>query len=118
MGQSNQGTRRTAPAARSSPKRTVSGSRKATLDRSAPLGEALQPQVPRDKPHPAAPDGSSKTIVDPKSSEQQTGPNQTAKDTVPPATDKSESTRAGTQEPSAKAGEATQNDKGYLRKAC
>ena len=50
----------------------------------------------------AAPDGSSKTIVDPKSSGQQTGPNQTAKDTVPPATDKSESTRAGTQEPSAK----------------
>jgi hypothetical protein len=46
----------------------------------------------------AAPDGSSKTIVEPKSSE----PNRTAKDTVPPATDKSEATRAGAQEPSAK----------------
>ena len=50
----------------------------------------------------SAPDGSSKTVVDPKSSGQQAGPNQTAKDTVPPATDRSEATRAGTQEPSAK----------------
>ena len=50
----------------------------------------------------SAPDGSSKTVVDPKSSGQQAAPNQTAKDTVPPATDRSEATRAGTQEPSAK----------------
>lgn len=41
----------------------------------------------------SAPDGSSKTIVDPKSSAQP-APNQTAKDPVPPATDKSEATRS------------------------
>lgn len=77
---------------------------------------AASPQGQTPSGMQAAPDGSSKTIVDPKSSGQQTGPNQTAKDTVPPATDKSESTRAGTQEPSAKAGEATQNDKGVFEK--
>jgi hypothetical protein len=41
----------------------------------------------------SAPDGSSKTIVDPKV---------TDSNPVPPATDKSEATRAGTQEPSSK----------------
>ena len=46
----------------------------------------------------SAPDGSTKTIVEPKAA----APNQTAKDTVPPATDKSEASRAGTQAPSAK----------------
>ena len=50
----------------------------------------------------SAPDGSSKTIVEPSAPNSQPAPNQTAKDPVPPATDKSESTRAGTQEPSAK----------------
>ena len=50
----------------------------------------------------SAPDGSSKTVVDPKSSGQQAGPDQTAKDPVPPATDKSEPSRAGTQEPGGK----------------
>jgi hypothetical protein len=63
----------------------------------------------------SAPDGSSKTVVDPKSAGQQAGPNQTAKDTVPPATDRSESTRAGTQEPSAKV-EAAQDEKGVFEK--
>ena len=61
----------------------------------------------------SAPDGSSKTVVDPKSSAQQ-APNQTAKDPVPPATDKSEATRAGTQEPSSKV-EGT-NEKGAFDK--
>jgi hypothetical protein len=50
----------------------------------------------------AAPDGSSKTIVDPPSNAQAADGTKTAKDPVPPATDKSESTRAGTQEPSSK----------------
>ena len=50
----------------------------------------------------AAPKGSSETIVDPNAPNSQPAPNQTAKDTVPPATDKSEASRAGTQEPSAK----------------
>lgn len=64
----------------------------------------------------AAPDGSSKTVVDPKSSGEQAGPNQTAKDTVPPATDKSESTRAGTQEPSAKVEGTSKDEKAAFDK--
>ena len=64
----------------------------------------------------SAPDGSSKTVVDPKSSGQQAGPDQTAKDTVPPATDKSEATRAGTQEPSAKAEGTAKDEKGAFDK--
>ena len=70
---------------------------------------AASPQGQTPSGMQAAPDGSSKTVVDPKASGEQAGSNQTAKDTVPPATDKSESTRAGTQELSAKAGEATQS---------
>lgn len=74
---------------------------------------AASPQGQTPSGMQAAPDGSSKTVVDPKSSGDGS---QTAKDTVPPATDKSESTRAGTQEPSAKAAEAAQNDKGAFEK--
>jgi hypothetical protein len=77
---------------------------------------AASPQGQTPSGMQAAPDGSSKTVVDPKASGEQAGSNQTAKDTVPPATDKSESTRAGTQEPSAKAGEAAQSDKGVFEK--
>ena len=77
---------------------------------------AASPQGQTPSGMQAAPDGSSKTVVDPKASREQSGSNQTAKDTVPPATDKSEPTRAGTQEPSAKAGEAAQNDKGAFEK--
>jgi hypothetical protein len=77
---------------------------------------AASPQGQTPSGMQAAPDGSSKTVVDPKASGEQAGSNQTAKDTVPPATDKSESTRAGTQEPSAKAGEAAQSDKGAFDK--
>ena len=62
-----------------------------------------------------APDGSSKTVVDPKSSTQP-APNQTAKDPVPPATDKSEATRAGTQEPSSKVEGTSKNEKGAFDK--
>ena len=63
----------------------------------------------------SAPDGSSKTVVDPKSSNQP-APNQTAKDPVPPATDKSEATRAGTQEPSSKVEGTSKNEKGAFEK--
>ena len=66
-------------------------------------------------PDQSAPDGSSKTVVDPKSA-QQAGPNQTAKDPVPPATDKSEATRAGTQEPSAKVEGTATDEKGVFDK--
>jgi hypothetical protein len=86
------------------------------LDTTQGGAPAASPQGQTPSGMQAAPDGSSKTIVDPKCSGQQAGPNQTAKDTVPPATDKSESTRAGTQEPSAKAGEAAQNDTGAFEK--
>jgi hypothetical protein len=50
----------------------------------------------------SAPDGSSKTIVDPTAPAQPAGTDKAAKDSVPPATDKSEASRAGTQEPSSK----------------
>ena len=51
---------------------------------------------------PGAANRGRRHFVDPKASGEQAGSNQTAKDTVPPATDRSEATRAGTQEPSAK----------------
>jgi hypothetical protein len=57
----------------------------------------------------SAPKGSSETIVDPNATRSQPAPNQIAKDTVPPATDKSEASRAGAQEPSAKV-EGTSKD--------
>jgi hypothetical protein len=50
---------------------------------------AASPQGQTPSGMQAAPDGSSKTVVDPKTSGEQAGSNQTAKDTVPPATDKS-----------------------------
>jgi hypothetical protein len=77
---------------------------------------AASPQGQTPSGMQSAPDGSSKTVVDPKASGERAGSNQSSKDTVPPATDKSESTRAGTQEPSAKAAEAAQNDKGAFGK--
>jgi hypothetical protein len=49
-----------------------------------------------------APDGSSKTIVDPKASAQPGGADKAAKDSGPPSEAKSEASRAGTQEPSSK----------------
>ena len=84
------------------------------LDTTQGGAPAASPQGQTPSGMQAAPDGSSKTVVDPKSSGD--GSSQTAKDTVPPATDKSESTRAGTQEPSAKAGEAAQDTKGAFEK--
>ena len=72
------------------------------LDTTQGGAPAASPQGQTPPGMQSAPGGSSKTVVDPKSSGQQAGPNQTAKDTVPPATDKSEPSRAGTQEPSAK----------------
>ena len=63
-----------------------------------------------------APDGSSKTIVEPSTPGPQPAPNQTAKDTVPPATDKSEATRAGTQEPSAKVEGTAKDEKASFDK--
>ncbi len=77
---------------------------------------AASPQGQTPSGMQSAPDGSSKTVVDPNSSGQQAGPGQTAKDTLPPATDKSEATRAGTQEPSAKAQEAAKDGKGAFEK--
>lgn len=77
------------------------------------------PESPQGQTPPgmqSAPEGSSKTMVDPKSGAQQSGPNQTAKDPVPPATDKSEATRAGTQEPSAKIEETAKDEKGAFEK--
>jgi hypothetical protein len=64
----------------------------------------------------SAPKGSSETIVDPNASNSQPAPNQTAKDTVPPATDKSEASRAGTQEPSAKVEGTSKDAKGSFEK--
>lgn len=64
----------------------------------------------------SAPEGSSKTIVDPNAPNSQPGPNQTAKDTVPAATDKSEANRAGTQEPSAKVESTSKNEKASFDK--
>ena len=64
----------------------------------------------------SAPEGSSKTIVDPSAPSSQPAPNQTAKDPVPPATDKSEATRAGTQEPSAKIEGTTKDEKASFDK--
>jgi hypothetical protein len=64
----------------------------------------------------AAPEGSSKTIVDPNASSQPTAPNQSAKDSTPPATDKSEATRAGTQEPSSKIQGTSKDEKASFDK--
>ena len=64
----------------------------------------------------SAPDGSSKTIVDPKASAQPADTNKTAKDSVPPATDKSESSRAGTQEPSSKVQGTAKDEKASFDK--
>jgi hypothetical protein len=64
----------------------------------------------------SAPKGSSETIVDPNAPNAQPAPNQTAKDTVPPATDKSETSRAGTQEPSAKAAGTSKDGKASFDK--
>ena len=64
----------------------------------------------------SAPEGSSKTIVDPNVPSSQPAPNQTAKDPVPPATDKSEASRAGTQEPSAKVEGTSKDEKASFDK--
>jgi hypothetical protein len=65
----------------------------------------------------SAPDGSSKTIVDPKTtSSQPSSSTQTAKDPVPPATDKSEATRAGAQEPSSKVQGTAKDEKASFDK--
>ena len=86
------------------------------LDTTQGGAPASSPQGQTPSGMQSAPDGSSKTIVDPKSSGQQSGPNQTGKDTVPPATDKSESTRAGTHEPGAKVDGTGKDEKGVFEK--
>lgn len=63
-----------------------------------------------------APDGSSKTIVDPKAPVQPAGTDKAAKDSGPPATDKSEASRAGTQEPSSKVESTAKDEKGSFDK--
>jgi hypothetical protein len=64
----------------------------------------------------SAPKGSSKTIVDPNVPNAQPAPNQAAKGTVPSAPDKSEASRAGTQESSAKVEGTSKDEKASFEK--
>jgi hypothetical protein len=86
------------------------------LDTAKGGAPAASPQGQTPPGMQSAPEGSSKTIVEPNAPNAQPAPNQTAKDTVPPATDKSEASRAGTQEPSAKVEGTAKDDKASFDK--
>jgi hypothetical protein len=105
--------------------RTVSPETKGQQQPQGPTGPTdtttggAPPESPQGQTPPGmqtAPDGSSKTMVDPKASAQPTGPDKAAKDSGPPAADKSEASRAGTQEPSSKVEGTAKDEKASFDK--